>query len=264
MNPFFFGTSRRPLYGVYHPARGAAARPTGVVLCPPMGQEYIRTHRAFRQLATQLSKQGFHVLRFDYGNTGDSGGVAEDGRPLEWVQDIGTAIEELADSAGTKRVALVGIRLGALLAATAAHAREDVDALVLWDPVDDGAEYVREVLAPAFAWAGLPPADEPAAAFGEPFGAAGFPFPAAMRDELRAMAMDRVAPLRAKRTLLVVSEERPEYVALRDRLAAGGGVTWRHIPSAGDWDDMDRLGASLLPGAILQGITSFLSEETPR
>ena len=71
MRPFYFGDSEEALYGVYHSPQGEH-RDEGVVLCAPFGQEAMRTHRALRQLATLLTKRGYHVLRFDYRGTGDS------------------------------------------------------------------------------------------------------------------------------------------------------------------------------------------------
>ena len=59
MNPFFFGESERALFGLYHPPKSATVRELGVVLCYPMGQEYMRAHRAFRQLALILSNFEF-------------------------------------------------------------------------------------------------------------------------------------------------------------------------------------------------------------
>ena len=79
MNPFFFGSSERPLYGVHHPPRERGPRESGVVLCYPMGQEYMRSHRAFRQLANLLTRKGHHVFRFDYFATGDSSGASGEG-----------------------------------------------------------------------------------------------------------------------------------------------------------------------------------------
>ena len=42
MNPFFFGDTGSALYGVHHPPRGSKARSSGVVLCYPFAQEYMR------------------------------------------------------------------------------------------------------------------------------------------------------------------------------------------------------------------------------
>ena len=77
MNLHFFGDSDAPLFGAHHPAR---RKSTGkaVVICPPIGHEYGRTHWMLRLLSAQLAREGVHVLRFDYFGTGDSGGFVED------------------------------------------------------------------------------------------------------------------------------------------------------------------------------------------
>ena len=48
MEAMFFGQSTAPLYGVYHPANLSSDRMEGIVICPPFGQEYMRSHRALR------------------------------------------------------------------------------------------------------------------------------------------------------------------------------------------------------------------------
>ena len=53
MTPMYFGSSTSPLYGVYHAPMGHD-RNQGVLLCYPFGQQYMRAHRAFRQMTTQL------------------------------------------------------------------------------------------------------------------------------------------------------------------------------------------------------------------
>jgi hypothetical protein len=63
VNPFFFGSSARPLFGAYEPAKNAARG--AVVLCPPLGSEYYFAHPALRRLGWLLAERGWHVLRFD-------------------------------------------------------------------------------------------------------------------------------------------------------------------------------------------------------
>ena len=53
------------LFGFFHPAVGVS-RATGVVLCPPVGADLVRAHRALRHLAERLARAGFDVLRFDF------------------------------------------------------------------------------------------------------------------------------------------------------------------------------------------------------
>lgn len=250
MNPFYFGSSQRPLYGVYHPAKARTARPIGVVLCYPLGQEYMRAHRAFRQLATLLTKSGFPVLRFDYAGTGDSAGDGTAGSVATWIEDIGAAIDELKDTAGVGRVSLVGLRAGGALVALAQRGRKDVERVVLWDPTADAQAYVASLLA------GGDAPDESGTV-----GVQGFPLTTALRGELAAIDLGELDP--ASSTLcVVISEERAEFARLRECLAARRvPAVFRCYPSAGNWNEVDRWGSALLPQAIIQGIVQTLTEE---
>jgi pimeloyl-ACP methyl ester carboxylesterase len=136
VNPLYLGTRERRLFAVYEPAATKDRRTRAAVLCHPWGGEYIYAHRTMRQLAVRLSACGFHTLRFDYFGTGDSGGEDSEANPAAAQADVESAIEGLQDIAGAARVTLVGLRLGATLAARAAMRREEnVEALVLWDPI---------------------------------------------------------------------------------------------------------------------------------
>lgn len=251
MNPVYFGTSAEPLFGVYHPSRSKGPAELGAVLCAPWGQEYMRTHRALRQLATQLNRAGIHVFRFDYFGTGDSIGASDAGTPLRWIEDIRSAADELKDTAGIEKLSFVGLRLGATLAAAAAEGRDDVQSLVLWDPVLDGEDYLKDLLSQA---------DEGATE--DVAGVHGFPVTAAFRRELPPLKLRSLLTKGGPETLVVVSEEKPEYAALVNEVSATGApVALKHIASAGNWEDMDRLGAALLPQQIIRGIVGWLSGE---
>jgi len=121
------------------PAR--STRPDqGLVLCYPAGHEYIRCHRAFRQLAVRSARAGFVVLRFDYFGCGDSEGEYERARVGDWLGDIGLAMDQVKEQ--RSRVSLVGKRLGATLGAIAAAERGGVERMILWDPVVNGQNYL--------------------------------------------------------------------------------------------------------------------------
>ncbi len=145
VEPFFFGQSPKLLFGVYHPPQKIISQDIGIVLCYPMGQEYIRTHRAFFQLANQLSLSGFHVLRFDYYGCGDSMGDYKEGSIRQWINDINTAVNELKEGCGTKKVMLIGLRLGATLSMIAAEKYGGIDCIVLWNPILNGKAYICEL-----------------------------------------------------------------------------------------------------------------------
>ena len=115
-----------------------------VVLCPPLFADQAASHPVYRSLAGQLAAAGIWVVRFDYRGTGDSGGVARGGDGVTgWLASVEQAVE-LARTHTDGPLGLVGLRMGALLAALAAERRADVDALVLWDPCVSGRTFLHQ------------------------------------------------------------------------------------------------------------------------
>jgi uncharacterized protein len=152
MKPFYFSSSQKSLFGIYHSPGPNVSRDSGIVLCQPIGDEYIQSHRAFRQLALCLAKAGFPVLRFDYYGCGDSGGDSDEGSIDQWRTDIGMAITELKEISGVPKVSLIGARLGATLAALVGFDRNDVNTIVLWEPIFNGKNYFKELIATHREW----------------------------------------------------------------------------------------------------------------
>ena len=140
---FFFGPSNQQVFATYHPASGGGAGQVLTVICPPLFSDYMRTHLALRELATSLAERGQHVLRFDYRGTGDSFGEIGEVAVSDWIEDIALAVREGREISGSSVVRLLGVRAGALLACRSVGASSDVQRLVLWDPVPDGASYLQ-------------------------------------------------------------------------------------------------------------------------
>ncbi len=139
----YFGPEDRPLFGWVHQPADGRSRGT-VILCQPLIREYISAHYTFRMLAEVLAARGITAIRFDYDGTGDSAGTGDDPRRIDAaLASIGHAVD-LARRVGDGPLALVGMRMGALLAACAAEACGSVAGLVLWDPCDSGREFLRE------------------------------------------------------------------------------------------------------------------------
>jgi hypothetical protein len=138
--PLHFGTGGE-LYGVLTGETATAGR--AALICPPLGQDYVRSRFILQRLAARLSSRCVPSLLFDYYACGDSHGDAADGGLARWRADVMEAYRELRKRTGAARVTAVGVRLGAVPLLQAAR---DLDfaALVLWDPVADGEAYLAE------------------------------------------------------------------------------------------------------------------------
>lgn len=141
----WFGASQPETFGWIHtpdgPARG------GVVLCPPLGREATAAHPVYRRLAEDLTAAGFVAVRFDFSGTGDSIDSAPPADCVDaWLTNIADAAA-LVRQYGAESVALVGLRMGGLLAEHAAALIPEIDALVLWDPARSGRVFVRRARA---------------------------------------------------------------------------------------------------------------------
>ena len=134
----------RPLFGSYHaPAR--PVRDIGYVICPPLGWEGIQCYQSVQLLADELAAAGFHTLRVHYDGTGESlGSDEEPGRVAAWLESVRRAVAALAGVRQVERIGLIGMRVGATLAAMVA-AELELANLVLWEACVTGAHYSREM-----------------------------------------------------------------------------------------------------------------------
>lgn len=254
--PFFFGFPETRLFGCYHEPRIGKARNWAVVICQPMGHEYIYCHRALRQLANRLCEAGFPVLRFDFHGCGDSSGDAEEGRLTRWQKDISSAIAEIKTRTSLAQVCLIGIRLGAALAFVAAAQRSDVNGLVLWDPVVAGRAYLedlaqlqREALQRRriTMWNKFKCCNE----------VVGFPLPTALRAELQVLSLLTVAPYVETNILTIRSDQPEENSDFRHHLVrCGSRFEYRHVKAPTIWQPTVD-GNLLVPNQVLQSIVAW-------
>ncbi|MEQ9320406.1 MAG: hypothetical protein RIF41_14670 [Polyangiaceae bacterium] len=265
MNPFFFGSSDDPLFGIYHPPQEGRGKNRGVVICNPFGDEAIKAHRALRQLAMTLSEARMHALRFDYYGSGDSAGEGELGRLARWVADVGDAADELKDTSGVAKVSFTGLRLGASLALLAASGRRDLDRVALWDPIVNGRAYLDDLqrIHEIYLAAEFPPTGPPLDRAGfTPHEIMGFPLPPELRAELEALDLTTQELKKVRRVTLVVSTKSPQYDALADHLTAQGAeVSVEHVPVGVNWNSDETMETSLVPTEAIDAVTAAL---TPR
>ena len=119
-----------------------------VLYVPPFAEEMHKTRRMAALLARQLALQGIATLRIDLQGCGDSSGDFAEARWATWHDDLARASAWLEQRSG-HRPALLGLRLGALLAmdyAAATSRAATPHRLILWQPVLDGAAYLTQFL----------------------------------------------------------------------------------------------------------------------
>ncbi len=137
----FFGSAHRQLFGVVSLPAGRPKR-TAVLICASWGPEYMRAYRALHLFAERLAQNGHASMRFDYVGTGDSAGYSVEAGLDAWLDNVISAAAELRQQSGADRLCIVGLRLGALLAARAVAAGLEVACVVLWDPPADGKTWL--------------------------------------------------------------------------------------------------------------------------
>ena len=259
VDPFFFGSGRRRLFGSAFVPEHVGA---GVVLCPPAGHEYIWTHRIFRRLASRLAEEGLLTLRLDYSGTGDSAGDFEDTRLTRWVEDIALAKEALKARYHVRRICLVGLRLGATLALLTDLRLRDAEILVLWDPVSDGCRYLKELRERQ---------DDTLRNLGngvrrgrvgeDQLELLGFLYSSPLVEDIEALDLWRLDKGPGSTVLMVDGSAGGGQQPLAEHLVAQGAhIEYQHLPDAEPWSQ--EAYKVVIPGRTVEGIVQWLKEST--
>ncbi|MFO1136916.1 MAG: alpha/beta fold hydrolase [Rhodoblastus sp.] len=210
MIPVVFDNCR----GWLHP--GASRR--GVIVCGAHGFEDLCSRSSLRLLAEELSAREIPVLRFDWRGTADSEGDGEaPHRVATWLGNIGEAARKLVDMTGVEEIALVGLRLGALLALEAARDIAPVR-LVLLAPPASGRGLKRELEIMSRIFQGKPGAADDAGFDG--VSAAGFRISRDTLNDLALVGSRRFSGAQDCATLVL--SQNPEGSPLADKLRETG------------------------------------------
>lgn len=279
MTAAFFGDSATPLFGMLTPP-AASDLEHAVLLMSPIGHESIRTHWAMRQLTTALAKKGFTVFRFDWFGSGDSAGTLEDATLARWRADAEGAATEVRDMTGFRKLSVVGLRFGATMALLTAKKLRS-RSLVLWEPVVDGADYMRR----GHALHAATVADEKRyyaplgrvaqSVVGRFFRVAkrdrtadadevvGFAFSRALETEIRALGTGQLSDVPRGGVFVVGASAEPTALvaAMRERDVE---VVTRKCGNPGAWDDCERVEDLWLPGDAPRVIADLLAESVAR
>ena len=123
---------------------------TAVVICSGLGWDGLHAYHPLRLLADQLAGDGYWTLRLHYSGTGNSGDPESDAAGnidlwSAWEGSVHQACDWLRTHTNARRIVLIGVRVGALLACEVAAQRSDVAALLLLAPVLRGKSYMRQI-----------------------------------------------------------------------------------------------------------------------
>lgn len=204
-----------------------------------------------------LSRQGHHVLRFDYYGTGDSAGSVTETLPDTWVGDVKLAAAELLDLSAARSLSLVGLRLGAAVALDACRMGLKARSLVLWEPVLSGKAYLDELVAAdriqrtlLLHWVStLEPCTE----------LLGYPHPAELDRAIRKVDASVGPAPRVERVLVVAANTTPETHAFTRALSAQG-IEVRLESVSTTSDGPSRNGKALLSTEALTAIAQHWAE----
>lgn len=146
VEPFFLPTPGGHIFAVLHrPDDGTPVR-GHVLVVPPFNEEMNRCRSMVTLQARELAQRGFGTLLVDLHGTGDSSGEHGDARWALWLDNLRSALAWLVARPGGC-VALLGIRLGAVLAAEVMATTDGTPPLlVLWQPVVDGKMHMNQFL----------------------------------------------------------------------------------------------------------------------
>ena len=166
-----------------------------------------------------------------------------------WLASLTTATDFLTGT-GVGAVGMVGIRMGALMAASEAVRREGIDALVLWDPCLSGRSFLREQrFLRLLATEGE---EEEDAAVEAP----GIRFEAKTVKDLSDLDMTGTPGVLGRRTLVLVPPGRSHPRQLEARLA-GAPVEWQEATGQEDLLDSQ---LQETPFETIERVALWLSE----
>ncbi len=129
----YFKNKGQFLAGTLHLPAGRKPCP-GVVILHGFTGWKCEPHFIFVELSRRLADAGIASLRFDFRGSGESEGLFEDMTPLEELSDARAALAELRGQRriDSRRLGVVGLSLGGMIAALLAGKERSIKSVVLW------------------------------------------------------------------------------------------------------------------------------------
>ena len=142
---FFLDHHHKSIYCVeYIPQNGNQIK-TGVLICPPIWGERIRTHRIFTNLGRELQKKNYYVLTCNYFGDGNSGGESYQLTFQSILDDLKALYEYSFYNFNVEKNIVIGYRLGSN-AVIPLLDKIKVSKAILIDPLLNPLNYLKDVL----------------------------------------------------------------------------------------------------------------------
>ncbi|HUO57746.1 MAG TPA: alpha/beta fold hydrolase [bacterium] len=134
--PVSFRVNGQKIAGVLHLPEGPGRRPA-VVFLHGFGGNRMEAHRLFVKTARSLAEKNIASLRFDFRGSGESEGNFKDMSVSGEIQDAVAAVDFIQSQPAIdpKRLALLGLSLGAAVASCVTRRRPGIRSLALWSPL---------------------------------------------------------------------------------------------------------------------------------
>jgi exosortase A-associated hydrolase 2 len=145
-NPFFLPVQAGERFCIYHASSRGRGADRALVYVHPFAEEMNKSRRMAALQSRRFAAQGFPVLQIDLLGCGDSTGDFAEARWASWVADVKAAVGWLR-AQGHNKVTVWGLRLGATLAAdVAGDSGNEIESLLLWQPVVNGEQFLVQFL----------------------------------------------------------------------------------------------------------------------
>lgn len=147
-HPLYIQCEEKQLFSVvYEPERKSLnEKSVGYIMLHPFAEEKKCAQRVIVELARALQRTGACVLVFDFSGCGESEGELSQARLEDWIDETKSMVHFLTEKHGVEEVQLLGVRLGAYIAAMACYDQPDVSRIILLEPILNPAKYLIKAL----------------------------------------------------------------------------------------------------------------------
>jgi pimeloyl-ACP methyl ester carboxylesterase len=146
IKPCFIESGETPIYALVCEPTDCSLRPNALIACHSYGPEQSVGARLLSLAARQAASFGFTALAFHGRGHGDSAGDFADVTFDTLIEDALAAADQISERGSSIGIVWLGLRFGALVAAAASARHANSKAIVLWEPVHSGTEYVVELI----------------------------------------------------------------------------------------------------------------------